>query len=37
MKSLIWCMVCEWLKMDKGNGKGQGFIFHGIIPAHYTF
>ena len=34
IKILIWHMVDE---MVKKNGVGQSFIFHAIIPAHYTF
>ena len=28
-----WLCWVKWLK----NVLGQGFIFHEIIPAHYTF
>ena len=33
IKILIWYIVCEMVK----KWLGQGFIFHAIIPACYTY
>ena len=32
-KDLVWHIVGEMVK----NKVGKGYIFHVIIPAHYTF